>query len=306
MIAVVHLIWGPLGLDPPRRFLASYNARPAGVEHELVVVLNGVEDDQRAGLEAELAGVACRTIRLSRPMQDLAAYAQALEHLEHDRVCFVNSHSELLVGDWLRKLDQALEEPRAGLVGASGSWASLRSYALRRLGLPSVYGRVWPRGSGAFDEFRRIESERIGAPLPRGPLSYLYTALTLADMTFGFNSFPAPHLRTNAFMGERSLLGGLLAAGVRRKFNAYRLESGRRSITAQVLQSGLRALVVDSEGSVSDSGDWPGSETFWSGTQRRLLVSDNQTRIYQSADSHRRALLAQYAWGEHAPAPVGA
>jgi hypothetical protein len=305
VIAVVHLIWGPLGLDPPRRFLASYNARPAGVEHELVVVLNGVEDDQLAGLEAELAGMECRTVRLPRPVQDLAAYAQVLEHLEHDRVCFVNSHSELLVGDWLRKLDQALEEPRAGLVGASGSWASLRSYALRRLGLPSVYGRLWPRGSGAFDEFRRIESERVGAPLPRGPLSYLYTALTLADMTFGFNSFPAPHLRTNAFMGERSLLARLLAAGVRRKFNAYRLESGRRSITAQVLESGLRALVVDSEGGVSDSGDWPRSETFWSGTQRRLLVSDNQTRIYDSADPRRRTLLAQYAWGEHAPAPAG-
>jgi hypothetical protein len=306
VIAVVHLIWGPLGLDAPRNFLASYNARPAGVEHELVVVLNGVEDNQRAGLEAELACVVHRTIELPRPVQDLAAYAQALEHLEHDRVCFVNSHSELLADDWLRKLDLALQEPRAGLVGASGSWASLRSYALRRLGLPSAYGRVWPRGSGAFDEFRRIESERIGAPLPRGPLSYLYTARTLADMTFGFSPFPAPHLRTNAFMGERSLLVRLLEAGVRRKFNAYRLESGRTSITAQVIESGLRALVVDSEGSVVDSGDWPGSETFWSGAQRRLLISDNQTRIYQSADPRRRALLAQYAWGEHAPVLVGA
>ncbi|HEY5344209.1 MAG TPA: hypothetical protein VIJ66_11210 [Solirubrobacteraceae bacterium] len=305
MIAVVHLIWGPLGLDPPRRFLASYNAQPAGAEHELVVVLNGVEDSQRAGLEAELAGVVHRTIELPRPVQDLGAYAQALEHLEHDRICFVNSHSELLTGDWLRKLDLALEEPRAGLVGASGSWASLRSYALRRLGLPSAYGRVWPRGSSAFEEFRRIESERAGAPLPRGLRSYLYTARTLADMTFGFNRFPAPHLRTNAFMGERSLLARLLEAGVRRKFNAYRMESGRGSITAQVLESGLRALVVDSEGSVSDSDGWPDSETFWSGTQRRLLISDNQTRIYQSADPRRRILLAQYAWGDRAPTPSG-
>jgi hypothetical protein len=302
VIAVVHLIWGPLGLDPPRRFLVSYNAQPAGVEHELVVVLNGVEDDQRAGLQAELAGVAHRTIELPRPGQDLAAYAQALEHLEHDRICFVNSHSELLVGDWLRKLDGALDDPRAGVVGASGSWASLRSYAFRKLGLPSAYSRVWPRGSDAFDEFRRIESERIGAPLPGGARSFVYTALTLADMAFGFTAFPSPHLRTNGFMAERSLLVRLLDAGARRKFNAYRLESGRRSITAQVLESGLRALVVDSEGNAFNSDGWPGSETFWSGTQRHLMISDNQTRIYQSADPGRRRLLAQYAWGEHAPA----
>jgi hypothetical protein len=106
-------------------------------------------------------------------------------------------------------------------------------------------------------------------------------------------------------MAERSLLVRLLDAGARRKFNSYRLESGRRSITAQVLESGLRALVVDSEGNAFDSDDWPGSETFWSGAQRRLLIADNQTRIYQAADSRRRTLLAQYAWGEHAPAPTG-
>ena len=304
MIAVVHLIWGPLGLDPLRRFLASYEAHPAGAEHELVMVLNGVESDQRAGLEAELARVRHRAIELADPVQDLAAYAQVLERLQHDRVCFVNSHSELLAADWLRKLDGALDEPRTGLVGASGSWASLRSYAFRKLGLPSAYGRVWPRGGDALEEFRRIESERTGAPLPGGARSFVYTALTLAEMTFGFTAFPSPHLRTNGFLAERSLLVPLLDTGARRKFNAYRLESGRRSITAQVLESGLRALVVDSEGGVYDSGDWPGSETFWSGAQRRLLIADNQTRIYQSADPRRRTLLAQYAWGEHAPTPA--
>lgn len=301
MIAVVHLVWGPLGPDPLRRFLASYRAHPAGVDHELVAVLNGVEGNQRSDVEAELAGVAHRMVELPRPVQDLAAYAQALESLEQNRICFVNSHTEIQTADWLGKLDRALGEPRAGLVGASGSWASLRSYALRRLGLPSAYRRVWPRGSRAFEEFRRIESERARTTLPRGPLSYLYTARTLADMTFDFPPFPAPHLRTNAFMGERSLLARLLVGGAKRKFNAYRLESGRRSMTGQVLQSGLRALVVDSEGGVYDSRDWPASETFWSGTQRRLMVSDNQTRLYQSADVHRRMLLAQYAWGEHAP-----
>jgi hypothetical protein len=300
VIAVVHLVWGPLGGGPLRRFLESYGAHRAGVEHELITVLNGVDGDQRSALVAELDRVAHRAIELKLPVQDLAAYAQAVARLEHERVCFLNSHSEIVVDDWLAKLDQALDEPRAGLVGATGSWASLRSYAFRRLGLPSAYRPLWPDRSRTFKEFQEIESERSGSPPPRGPRTAVYTARTLADMAFGFPRFPAPHVRTNAFMAERSFFDRSLARMPSGKFAAYRLESGHRSITTQVRRSGLRALVVDSEGAALDTHEWPHSETFWSGAQRRLLVADNQTRIYQEADGYRRTLLAQYAWGARA------
>ncbi len=42
VIAVVHLVWGPLGPAPLREFLRSYNACEAGASHELVIVFNGV------------------------------------------------------------------------------------------------------------------------------------------------------------------------------------------------------------------------------------------------------------------------
>ncbi len=119
-------------------------------------------------------------------------------------------------------------------------------------------------------------------------------------MVIGFSQFPAPHIRTNAFMAERQLLRQALSRRLRRKVDAHRLESGRRSITAQIERAGLRALVVDSAGRAFESPEWPDSKTFWQANQDGLLVDDNQTDTYRRAGGARRRLLAQYAWGERA------
>ncbi len=56
-LCVVYLAWGPLGVDPVRDFLGSYNAHLAGAPHSLVVLLNGVQPGPgRDALLAELEG----------------------------------------------------------------------------------------------------------------------------------------------------------------------------------------------------------------------------------------------------------
>ncbi len=309
MIAVVHLVWGPLGPGTLREFISSYNACEAGTPHTLVVVFNGVAPpyegvSMRAGLLAELRDTPHRLIEIERPVLDLDAYQRAANTLEHDYVCMLNSHSRPLTPGWLALLEQALRQPDIGLVGATGSWASLRSYALRQVGLPSAYRRVWPDRGRAFREFRELHGERTGDQSSRSPFAALHTARALADMMIGFSTFPAPHIRTNAFMAERRLLCQGLCRGLRRKVDAHRLESGSRSLTAQIEQAGLRPLVVDNAGHVFESPEWPDSKTFWQADQSGLLVADNQTDTYRYADGARRLLLAQYAWGEYA-APTG-
>ena len=323
VIAVVHLVWGPLGPAPLREFLRSYNACEAGTPHELVVVFNGVASrgegiatrDQGEGtgtgdrsegagtrnaLMAELQGTPHRLIAMEHPVLDLVAYERAARTLDHEYICMLNSHSRLRAVGWLALLEEALHRPNVGLVGATGSWASMRSYALRQLGLPSAYRRVWAARSRTFEEFQELHGERTGEPSPRSPLALLHTARALADMTIGFSQFPAPHIRTNAFMAERERLRQALSRRLRRKVDAHRLESGRRSITSQIERAGLRALVVDSSGRSYETPEWPDSKTFWQADQEGLLVADNQTDTYRHADGARRRLLAQYAWGERA------
>jgi hypothetical protein len=212
MIAVIHLVWGPLGPAPLRRFLESYRAHPAGAEHELIMLFNGVSDDCRPALNAELQGVEHRRLELAEPLQDLAAYIVAAERLEHDCVCFLNSHSVLLASDWLAKLALALDQPRVGLAGATGSWASFRSAALNTLFLPSPYRRVFPKRKVARELYRAMELEREAGlhtpkPMPRSRLGSLTALLRglapMPEQIRRFEGFPAPHLRTNGWMPIR-------------------------------------------------------------------------------------------------------
>jgi hypothetical protein len=305
VIAVVHLVWGPLGTTSLRDFVASYRRSEAGVEHELVVLFNGVGDDQLPAFEAELEGVAHRPLRLAEPVQDLAAYRQAVALLDHRRICVLNSHSRIRAAGWLSALEAALSSRGVGLVGASGSWASMRSYALYHVGLPSAYQSVWPDRRATLEQFRALDQERTGVPVERGVLRHLHTARALAGMTIGFPSFPAEHLRTNAFMAERQLLAHALRRSPRRKVDAHRMESGVNGLTRRVQKSGLRAVVVDRFARSFEVEEWPDSETFWQGEQGGLLVADNQTEDYQRASPTRRRLLAGYAWGERAaPSPA--
>jgi hypothetical protein len=267
MIAVVHLVWGPLGVGPVREFVASYRAHEAGVDHELVVVANGVGVEgfdaslTEAGLLAELEGVEHRLIVLERPVLDLVAYAQAARLLEHELLCFLNSYSVVLVDGWLGYLDRALAEPEVGLVGASGSWESQAE---------------WIRG-------RAVHWPQQLAVLPRARRDY--------------PRFPNPHIRTSAFMLDRIALSEMGLELARDKRAAYLLESGRMSITSRVRAQGMRAVVVGRDGRVYDVEEWPASRTFRSGDQENLLIADNQTRSYQMAPARDRRRFSRDSWG---------
>ena len=313
MIAVVHLVWGPLGTGPLLEFLASYRRHPAGVEHALVILLNNVPEPLPAEFEAALDGVEHHLLRTSEPVQDLAAYAYAADRLEHRRLCFLNSYSEILATDWLAKLNHALDQPQAGLVGATGSWASLHSAVLNAFLLPNPYRRVVPARRVAREQMREIEHEldaartsgKAGSAAPEPPprtlsgsvLSTLRSFRPMPEQLLRFAPFPAYHVRTNAFMLDRATFAKLHMRPLDRKMDAYLLESGRASFTSQIQNMGLRTLVVARDGAFYDQPEWYAGETFWRGDQQGLLVADNQTRSYANGSYDRRRLLSAFAWG---------
>jgi len=82
----------------------------------------------------------------------------------------------------------------------------------------------------------------------------------------------------------------------RKKIDAYKFESGRRSMTRQILKRGFRPVVVDRHGRVYDTSEWKSSLTFWIDVQANLLVADNQTGSYANGSAERRRLLKNHAW----------
>lgn len=309
MIAVVHLVWGPLGSAPLRRFLSSYRRFRPGVEHELVVLFNGVEDPLGHELLAELDGVEHRLLRLPAAVQDLTAYAQAAQRLQHERLCFLNSHSVVLADGWLAGLDGALSQPRAGIVGASGSWGSIGSYLRFSLGLGGFYSRVFADRRSTIATLQAIaerQDDEVSPSKPARKIPVVSYAAAVLDQTHGFTPFPAHHIRTTGFMIRREVLARVRMPALRRKNDAYRLESGRRSITAQVRGLGLDALVVGRDGLAYAADDWFASGTFWQGDQENLMIADKQTASYEHGSASEREVLSRYAWGARAqPAAAG-
>jgi hypothetical protein len=265
MIALVHLVWGPLGVAPPRRFLASYRAHPAGIEHELVVVLNGVDEGLREELVKELSDTPHRLVSLPEPVLDLAAYGLAARELDHERLCFLNSYSVVLTDGWLACLSRGLDQAGVRIAGATGSWESQAE---------------WIRGKARYWPYQLVGLPRARRDHPR---------------------FPNPHIRTTGFAMRRADVLPLGLERARDKRSTYLLENGRDSITRRVLDGGGRAVVVGRDGRCHDVDDWPASATYRSGGQRNLLIADNRTADWQRAGPRLRRRLSRDAWGKRYP-----
>src|SRR4029077_16862034 len=300
-IGLVHLVWAPLGPEPLRAFLRSYRAHRPGFAQQSAIVLNrdpppdanparsygvagvqrqsvaeaqthglasGVQPQSadralsREALLAELQGVEHRLLVLDRPVPDLAAYGQAARALTNARLCFLNSYSVVLADDWLAALADALSAPNVGLAGATASWESQSQ---------------WIRGKARYWPYQLALRSRARRDYP---------------------PFPNPHIRTTAFMIEREIVLAMSLDAVADKRAAYLLESGRRRITRQVLERGLRAVVTGRDGRVYGVKDWAGARTYRSGAQENLLVADNRTRDWEAASPRLRRRLSHDAWGD--------
>lgn len=292
--AVVHLVRHANGPDAFERFLASYERHAAGVEHDLVLLLKGFEDDAARKPYLERAtdhGPLVLTVE-DRGF-DLGAYVSAARTLAHERVCFLNSFSEILSSNWLALLDGALAGRGVGAAGATGSWASHRAYDLFQLGLPGAYAKAFESRRAA----RVAMHELSGTPVPGDVSHWIYTLAATLRRPWEPARFPAAHLRTNAFLLDRALFGSLRVGALRTKRDTYRLESGPSSITEQLRARGRAPVVVDAAGVSRHVADWHLGDVFFQGAQRDLLVSDNQTRLYDRANAGQRQVLSTFAWG---------
>jgi hypothetical protein len=297
---VVHLVRAANGLACLRNFASALRRHPPGTSCELVLAMKGFASAAQARPYLdEVADLQAQTLFFPDAGLDLGVYFAAAAQLEGDRYCFVNSFSAPLVDGWLAKLDAALDQPRAGLAGATGSWTSTRSWMAYSLRLPSAYRGALPPPA----EVRRHLLSILPAQSDRGKLS-ARESLRLRAMTLRLlpehEGFPAYHVRTNAFMISHGVIDRLGVGAIRDQLDTLSLESGRNSITRQVQRLGLRALVVDRSGTAFDHNRWDRSDTFWQGDQAGLLVSDNRTLLYDRADLELRRVLSGLTWGASA------
>ena len=327
-LAVVYLARKAEGPEPPARFLASYRMHEPGEPHELVVVFKGydVGDPELVALRRMFGETIDRSIEIDDSGVDITAYLRAAGNLEHRELCFLNTFSEIETDGWLGMLTRHLRREGVSVVGATGSYESLRSsmHLLSKV--------VWlcsaknipfdPALARAYNWFLKSQYEpwlvptmleRILSRLPRRR-SYehfdrdyerYWEVVTQPDAPVGwakdFPNFPNPHIRSNCFMIKRERLLDFGFSPIMEKMESCAFESGHRSMTMLARRNGQAALVVGKDGRGYDVDLWPESRTFRLADQANVIVTDNHVRTFNRLSPEERTVHVAMTWGEYAP-----
>lgn len=278
-VAVVHLIWLPFGIDLFKEFIVSYKQYSSGYRHKLVLLFNGVKAEEELIPYHEFAKdqeVIYESFYLQKGW-DLEAYRWVASKIEAKYILFLNSYCRFMNDNWLAHFVKATTLPDVGIVGATGTYHSIFSMILYETKMK------WENGKSFKENFRKYK--------------LLFKNFFL--YRFWFAPFPNPHIRTNSFLIERNLFQNLSFIPIKKKYDAYRLESGRNGFTRQILKSGYKPVVIDKNGRVYEMNQWKESHTFWIADQENLLIKDNQTEMYQNAAPEYKRFLTYLCWGNH-------
>lgn len=272
-LAVIHLVRAKNGPETLRRFLASYDRFPGGIDHDLWIVFKGFKRSaELAESQAMLKKYPHRSLFVRDIGYDMRPYYVAAQRTGSTYNCFLNSFSVLKDEFWLRKLHHGISQKGVGMVAATGSYESHYSNVLAQ------------PPDGSRNSLLRRSVRQIRLPIYR----------TL------FDPFPNEHLRLNAFILAGNCLATIRLPPMRCKFDGHRFESGKDGVARKIQSMNLRMLVVGKDGTLYETQEWSRSSTFRQGNQENLLVADKQTEAFNTADDDTRRALTRATWGEEA------
>ncbi len=276
-VCVVHLVRSRNGIEPFKRFIRSYSQHRAGVEHDFIVIFKGFSRDEDTRDYRKL--MSCfqyKTLFVRDYGYDVRAYFVAVKTFHYKYYCFLNSFSCILDDDWLMKMYTYITQPNVGLVGCSGSYESLYTNFINGP-QTGIHGSFLTSVAKRLKQWKKQTRRKIA-----------------------FDPFPNYHIRTNGFIISREVINKVQFPFILNKMDAYKFESGKKSLSKQVLKMDRELLIVGKNGRRYDKDEWGASQSFWQGNQSNLLIADNQTDFYQFAEPELKAKLSKRAWGSTA------
>ncbi len=328
-IAVMYLARKAEGLDAFRAFMQTYKKYRAGVQHDLVVIFKGYENKQDLEqAQAVFSPYPILSIELPDEGFDIGCYLEAAKQLSHKYICCFNTFAKILDDDWLQKLYANASLPNVGIVGGTGSYEGLLDTTVLFQKAQWLIFKAWlrpslrqklieyfaftfpPSGLPSEGHFKQRVKHAIRKIIGSNNISRFEKSYakwwnrTKKDPELTgfcvFPAFPNPHIRSNAFMMERERFVSFDKPTFTHKLDACAFESGHEGMTRQLLNEGLRALIVGKDGIGYDVPEWGKSRTFRCGNQSNLLFADNHTNVYTSVNEKTREIFQLITWGEKA------
>ena len=113
-----------------------------------------------------------------------------------------------------------------------------------------------------------------------------------------FHNFPNPHLRTSGFIIKgKNFYEFIKNKTINNKFDAWKIESGKNSLTYHFKKKGYNLFVVNSDGKKFFEAEWHLSETYNFMSQSKSIFSDKHSRKYLKLETNEKIKSQHITWG---------
>ena len=263
---VVYLACKPLGIEYLKDFVKNYKYFDSGYNHDLIVCFKQFENYKE--LDPWKKEISLKFIEFyddnSQMDYDIGSYLRIAKSYPKRKILFLGTYTVPNKKSWLKIFLNHYSEKT--IIGSSGSWASLASQFLNL----------------EYSQYTIFQQIRWG----------LFHLLKV-------KLFPNPHIRTTGFFINSD---DLLEVKVNKeklvkKIETNYFESGRNSLSNQLLRKGFRLIIVNSDNKSFDINEWNKSKTFCLDNQEKLIFLDNKTNQFLKASNKIKKKMTQSHWG---------
>ena len=251
-------------IDSIKNFKNNYLKFNAGINHELIICFKLLNLTQINDIISQLKNLEYQIFNdpSDKNDYDFGSYKRFAENHINKDILFLDSHSYPICENWLKILMSYKKENN--LIGTSASYESITN----SISLKKKYKLF----------------------------SYLFK---LYRSKKNFLNFPNPHLRTASFLIRgKYFLDFINDKKIVNKFDAWKIESGKNSLSNYFKNKNLDVFVVNSDGDKFYEKKWKLSETYNYFNKSKLIISDKHTRKYDSLQNEDKLLSRYKVWGE--------
>lgn len=250
-------------------FLKKYKKNRPGVKHKLLICLKLLKGKKLQKIITIINSHIKKKILYIDPCNfndyDFGSYSRiALNYKDH-QILFLNSHSAPEKKNWLKKMSCYADNKT--LIGTTASFSS-----------------------HASNSFYRHKNDNHFIFLKKIILSKFY-----------FPKFPNPHIRTSNFMiNGNQFLKFMSKKKIMNKFDAHVIESGKNGLTNYFQKKGFKIFIVNSEAKKFKLWFAFNSQTFCADNQKKLLISDKHSRMFDNYNVIEKKKMIKRVWGNFA------
>ena len=212
---------------------------------------------------------------------DLGAYFKILKYVDEEYIYFFNTTSRIIDDNFFKFSLKAISDKKLGLLGWAGSFGTLR---------PSI--------KKIFFKFKININKNFISAIKNFLIDVILFPYDLLYLYKNFPKFPNPHVRAHAFLIKKHLYEdfSIISKYPRTKNEVLELESGKNGLTKFVQKKGFHVKVLNSKNKVFDIGECDKSETWRTGGEQHVLVTDQGHLSYEKMPISRKLFKEYSAW----------